>query len=65
MSYVTETKIGNTTFVITAVCSPNATETLEQKIERILRRHATDAKTSMPEELAISENLREYGLATN
>ena len=65
MNHVTERKIGNTTFVIIAECSPNATETLEQKVERILRRHATDAKTSMPKELAISENLREYGLATN
>ena len=39
-----EKTIGNTTFIITSEQSENATETIEQKLERIIRRHASDIK---------------------
>ena len=39
---ITETKIGNTTYIVTAECSENAKETLEQKLERILCRRVAD-----------------------
>lgn len=37
--HVTEVEIGNTLFVVTSECSPSATETLEQKLLRMMRRH--------------------------
>jgi hypothetical protein len=39
---IREETIGNTTFIVTSEYSENATETVEQKLERIIRRHATD-----------------------
>ena|GEM_PF-6358230 len=41
--HVTETTVGKTTYVVRAVCSPNARETLEQKLKRIMNRHISDA----------------------
>lgn len=39
-THVSEIEIGNTQFVIISECSSSATETLEQKLLRIMRRHA-------------------------
>lgn len=39
-----EKKIGNTLFIITTECSPEATETVEQKLTRILSRHVSGAE---------------------
>jgi len=39
---VKEKKIGNTTFIVTSEYSENATETAKQKLERIIRRRASD-----------------------
>ena len=61
----TEMQIGNTLFILTSECSEKATETLEQKLERIICRHASDMKNIPKNGLAMCENLREYGLATN
>ena len=64
---ITETKIGNTLYIVSAECSPNAKETLEQKLERIIRRHVADVLPSTNIQLGISEksldkcrNLRLY-----
>ena len=40
---VTETRIGNTLYIVTAECSPTATETVEKKLERLILRHVADA----------------------
>ena len=40
---VSEIRIGNTTYIVTAECSPTATETVEKKLERLILRHVTDA----------------------
>ena len=40
---VSEIRIGNTTYIVTAECSPTATETVEKKLERLILRHAADA----------------------
>ena len=40
---VSEMRIGNTTYIVTAECSPTATETVEKKLERLILRHVTDA----------------------
>ena len=42
---VIETRIGKTLYIVTSECSPNATETLEKKLERLMRRHSSDAKS--------------------
>lgn len=39
-----EKKIGTTTYILTSECSPNATETLSQKLERILTRNVAHIK---------------------
>jgi len=39
-----EKQIENTVYIITSECSPNATETLKQKLERILKRNVMEAK---------------------
>ena len=39
---VTETRIGNTLYIVTAECSPTATETVEKKLERLILRHVAD-----------------------
>ena len=40
----TEIKIGKTLFIITAECSPTATETIEQKLKRLIIQHIPDAR---------------------
>ena len=37
---ISEKTIGNTTYIVSSECSPNATETLTQKLERIIKRNA-------------------------
>ena len=39
---VSEMRIGNTTYIVTAECSPTATETVEKKLERLILRHVAD-----------------------
>ena len=39
---VTETHIGNVTYIVTSECSPTATETVEKKLERLILRHVSD-----------------------
>ena len=39
---VTEIRIGRTLYIVTAVCSPTARETVEQKLERLILSHAAD-----------------------
>ena len=40
-----ETKIGSTLYIVTTECSSQATETVEQKLERIISRHISDTKS--------------------
>ena len=40
---VTEIRIGKTLYIVTAECSPTATETVEKKLERLILSHAADA----------------------
>jgi len=42
---VTETRIGNVTYIVTSECSPTATETVEQKLERLIMRHVLDKES--------------------
>lgn len=64
---VTEKQIGNTLYIITAECSPTATETIEKKLERLICRHLSDTKSYQPEcdkQLAMYSNRSEYGSYT-
>ena len=45
----TEKRIDNTIFIVTSACSNDATETVEQKLERLICRHVSDAKCYQPE----------------
>ena len=61
---VTETHIGNVTYIVTSECSPTATETLEKKLERMTLRHVSHTKCSpfyINKPLAMCENKSEYG----
>jgi hypothetical protein len=67
MEHTTETKIGKTLFAVTSAFSEIATETAEQKIKKLILRHAYDcgkviSKLSENPEypLAMCENIREY-----
>ena len=54
----TETRIGNTIYIVTAECSSKATETVEQKLERMICRHISDSNKSpakWPNPLAMFE----------
>ena len=42
---VTETRFGNTLIIVTREYNPNATETIEKKLERLILRHASDLKS--------------------
>jgi hypothetical protein len=42
---VTETQIGNTTYIVTSECSPNAMETVKKKLERLICRHISDTQS--------------------
>ena len=64
---VTETQIGNTRYIITAECSPTATETIEKKLERLICRRFSDTNSYQPErdkQLAMYLNQSEYGSDT-
>ena len=61
---VTETRIGNVTYIVTSECSPIATETVENKLERLILRHVSDKKSYQNNtdlSLAMCENKSEYG----
>ena len=60
---VTETQIGNTLFIVTSECSPDATETIEKKLERLICRHFSDTK-SYRKQLAVHSNQSQYGMDT-
>ena len=62
---VTETRIGKTLFIVTAECSPTATETLEKKLERLILRHVSDTKRFQEKDenqIAMYSNQSEYGM---
>lgn len=64
---VTEKQIGNTRFIVTAECSPDATETIEKKLERLIYRQFTDTKSYQSKcrnQLAMYSNQSEYGTDT-
>ena len=64
---VTKRQIGNTLFIVTAECSPDSTETIEKKLERLIYRHFTDTKsyqTKHGNQLAMYPNQSEYGTDT-
>ncbi len=64
---VTETRIGNTLFIVTSECSPTATETIEKKLERLICRHFSDTNSCLTErdkQLAMYSNESQYGLDT-
>ena len=42
---VTETRIGNVTYIVTSECSSTATESVEKKLERLILRHVSDKKS--------------------
>jgi len=44
LASTTEKQIGNTVYIITSECSPTATETLKQKLERILKCNVMETK---------------------
>lgn len=39
-----EIRVGKTLFIVTAECSPTATETIEQKLKKLINQHASGAK---------------------
>jgi hypothetical protein len=60
---VTETHFGSTLIIVTAECSPTATETIEKKLERLIVRHFSDLKTYPDDgdnKVAMFSNQREY-----
>ena len=64
---VTETQIGSTLYIVTAECSPSATETVEQKLERLICRHFSDTNSYQPKrdkQLARYSNQSKYGSDT-
>ena len=40
----TEIRVGKTIFIVTAECSPTATETIEQKLKKLINQHASGAR---------------------
>lgn len=62
---VSEIRIGNTTYIVTAECSPTATETVEKKLERLILRHVADAiklQNKDENQFAMCANQSEYGM---
>ena len=60
---VSEIRIGNTLYIVTAECSPTATETVEKKLERLILRHVSDTKrfqNNDENQFAICTNQSEY-----
>jgi len=63
----TETRIDGKLYLVTAECSPTATETVEKKLERLICRHASDMKSYHligNTSLAMCGIVREHGTAT-
>ena len=61
---VSEIRIGNTTYIVTAECSPTATETVEKKLERLILRHVSDIKKfqeNAENQFAMCTNQSEHG----
>lgn len=61
---VTETRIGNVTYIVTSECSSTATESVEKKLERLILRHVSDKKSyqiNTDLSLAMSGDKSEYG----
>ncbi|MDO4549539.1 MAG: hypothetical protein Q4D04_15725 [Clostridia bacterium] len=42
---VTKQRLGNTLYIVTAECAPDAMETVEKKLEKLLFRRILDAKS--------------------
>ena len=62
---VSEIRIGNTTYIVTAECSPTATETVEKKLERLILRHVSDTimfQNKDENKIAMYSNESEYGM---
>ena len=62
---VSEIRIGNTTYIVTAECSPTATETVEKKLERLILRHVSDIKLfhdNVENQFAMCTNQSEHGM---
>ena len=62
---VTETRIGKTLYIVTAECSPTATETVEKKLERLILRHVSDTimfQNKDENQITMCSNLSEYGM---
>lgn len=64
----TEIRVGKTIFIVTAECSPTATETIEQKLKKLIDQHASRAGKGIRKlsddgnnQLALYLNQSEYG----
>ncbi len=64
----TEIRVGKTIFIVTAECSPTATETIEQKLKKLINQHASRARKGIRKssddgnnQLAMYLNQSEYG----
>lgn len=64
----TEIRVGKTIFIVTAECSPTATETIEQKLKKLINQHASGARKGIRKlsddgnnQLAMYSNQSEYG----
>ena len=63
----TEIRVGKTIFIVTAECSPTATETIEQKLKKLINQHTSgDGEFSRKllddgnNQLAMCSNQSEY-----
>ena len=62
---VTDIRIGKTLYIVTAECSPTATETVEEKLERLILSHAADVINLQNKDentIAMCSNQSEYGM---
>ena len=64
----TEIRVGKTIFIVTAECSLTATETIEQKLKKLINQHASRARKGIRKssddgnnQLAMYLNQSEYG----
>ena len=64
----TEIRVGKTIFIVTAECSLTATETIEQKLKKLINQHASGARKGIRKssgdgnnQLAMYLNQSEYG----
>lgn len=64
----TEIMVGKTLFIVTAECSPTATETIEQKLKKLIIQHIPDLRKFNNKlsdngigQLAMSPNQSEHG----